>query len=128
MDPNANLAEQETLLTTLRANKRTTARNNAARSRRLTELQEALTAWLRNGGCEPDWSKCPNAARYYRRESISSVQARTDLDARAAEIHARRMTENIRARHGRKCRKCGGYNCPETGGDYCRWMQQRDRE
>jgi hypothetical protein len=40
MDPNANLAEQET----------------CTDSARLRELRQALAQWLRNGGFEPNWA------------------------------------------------------------------------
>lgn len=45
-----------------------------------------------------------------------------DSDDARAEV-----TAGIRARRGKKCRKCGGYSCPETNGEFCRWMQRRDR-
>ena len=64
MDPNANLAEQEAIM----------ARSYGANvygpilpslKPRLRELRLALAQWLRRGGFEPDWSKAPNARKYY---------------------------------------------------------------
>ena len=54
MDPNANLREQDQLLT---------GKGDAAR---LRELRMALRVWLTDGGFEPDWAAYPRAARYYR--------------------------------------------------------------
>jgi hypothetical protein len=61
MDPNANLQEQETLITERVARGRYLAGDAA----RLRELREALNTWLVRGGFEPDWTKAPNASRYY---------------------------------------------------------------
>lgn len=67
MDHNANLQEQERLLThgveTLRL--LYGIRWEAGSRRRLRELRHALASWLASGGFEPDWSACPNAARYF---------------------------------------------------------------
>lgn len=57
MDPNANLAEQSTLLTA-------EARSD---KRRRSELREALLNWLNAGGFAPDWSKHPEATKAYRK-------------------------------------------------------------
>jgi hypothetical protein len=62
MDPNANLAEQEELITVLKPHKPGTVN---ARVSRLWDLRQALYDWLRDGGFEPDWTKAPNAAKHY---------------------------------------------------------------
>lgn len=56
MDPNANLAEQETLLT---ATDRTDILRRA-------ELRRALQGWLAGDGFAPDWTKYPAATKAYR--------------------------------------------------------------
>lgn len=71
MDPNANLAEQEAALT------RHSAACNEANDRSAREvcicaddiatLRAGLTRWLRKGGFDPDWTKAPNARKYYGR-------------------------------------------------------------
>lgn len=63
MDPNANLREQEEILTALA----TTLKGIGAKTvrRRLRELRDALTGWLQGQGFAPDWAKCPKAAKYY---------------------------------------------------------------
>lgn len=63
MDPNANLQEQERIL-----QQPLYERPHHAQVR-LRELRQALTGWLSAGGFEPDWSDCPNAARYYKKEA-----------------------------------------------------------
>lgn len=67
MDPNANLQEQENILTTawnrLPARGTTKAQDRAE----LRELRRALVEWLRAGGFAPQWQKCPVASRYWRR-------------------------------------------------------------
>lgn len=55
MDPNANLREQEALIEA-----------KQTRSARMRELREALWGWLRGHGFEPEWHKCPKAAKHYR--------------------------------------------------------------
>lgn len=72
MDPNANLQEQERILTARRS-------GNVARryqAGRLRELRDALATWLHGGGFQPDWSKCPLAADYWRhmRRSLNRPQ------------------------------------------------------
>lgn len=59
MDPNANLREQEQILTV------PVLQRTPAQVARLGELRRALTGWLRRGGFEPAWSMCPLAARYF---------------------------------------------------------------
>lgn len=69
MDPDANLQEQERLehtLRSLRAYGPSKPEYVAAWERR-SDLRLALGAWLRNGGFEPDWSKAPVSAKYYRK-------------------------------------------------------------
>lgn len=56
MDPNANLAEQNSLLDT------TIPRE----LRRRAELRRALQEWIAGGGFEPDWKKYPAATKAYR--------------------------------------------------------------
>ena len=63
MDPNANLAEQEDLLTRPLAGTNWT--RNADRAR-LAELRQALSLWLSLGGFAPAWEACPHAAAWYR--------------------------------------------------------------
>lgn len=60
MDPNANLQEQERIM-----RDRYYPMLMAGERSRLRELRNALNAWIASGGFEPDWSKAPNAARYY---------------------------------------------------------------
>lgn len=54
MDPNANLQEQERILTT------------GGDRARLRELRVALGEWLEGGGFAPDWSQAPRAARAFK--------------------------------------------------------------
>lgn len=63
MDPNANILEQETLLTERFLTDHLTSDD----SDRLHELRIALVEWLGKGGFEPDWSKAPLASQYYGR-------------------------------------------------------------
>lgn len=66
MDPNTNLQEQEQLLQEISEyaeNPQHPACINARAD--LRELRRALHDWLNAGGFQPDWSKAPNAARYY---------------------------------------------------------------
>lgn len=62
MDPNANLQEQERIL----SRKRTEGFLPGDRSR-LHDLRDALRVWLMNGGFSPDWTLCPLAKKYYGR-------------------------------------------------------------
>lgn len=66
MDPDANLREQEDLL-----NQRTRDAHDRAR---LKELREALWGWLHGHGFEPQWHKCPTAAKHYRSYGGSNTQ------------------------------------------------------
>lgn len=62
MDPNANVQEQERILTQqIRADG---TLHNYDRYR-LHDLCVALRDWLSRGGFEPDWSLAPNARKYY---------------------------------------------------------------
>lgn len=58
MDPDANLREQENILSS-------SARGAEDRVR-LKELREALWGWLRSHGFEPRWSECPKASKHYK--------------------------------------------------------------
>jgi hypothetical protein len=58
MDPNANLASQEQILST---------RSAGILGARLMELRAVMKAWLANGGFEPDWEKAPLARQYFRK-------------------------------------------------------------
>jgi hypothetical protein len=64
-DPNANLAEQEELMLFLDDGAASNGFELDAAAERLTELQDAMNDWLANGGFAPDWTKAPNASRYY---------------------------------------------------------------
>lgn len=61
MDPNANLEEQESILTAVTPTKPMLYTER----RRLTDLRLALSEWIAGGGAEPDWTKGRRAARYY---------------------------------------------------------------
>lgn len=67
MDPNANLQEQERLITELAQLKGYGPSKPAyiAAWERRSDLRAALREWLLGGGFEPDWSKAPIAARFY---------------------------------------------------------------
>ena len=54
MDPNANLAEQQTILD-----------NDTIDRARLRELREALADWLANGGFEPNWTAYSASSAYH---------------------------------------------------------------
>lgn len=56
MDPNANLAEQASLL----------GATSSHDKQRRSELRRALSLWLARGGFAPDWSKHPQAAKEFR--------------------------------------------------------------
>jgi len=58
MDPNANLVEQEQLLT----RRHDTGALTTTEWGRLDELREALSHWLASGGFQPNWLAAPNAA------------------------------------------------------------------
>jgi hypothetical protein len=64
MDPNANLMEQEELETQLNALDGDEPEFDEIEAR-ITELRIALNGWLGKCGFEPDWSKAPNARKYY---------------------------------------------------------------
>jgi len=66
MDPNATLAEIETLLTRLEDYLDGGDADGA--TDRVSELSEALQTWLLRGGFAPDWSKAPQAAAIFGRE------------------------------------------------------------
>jgi hypothetical protein len=59
MDPNANLAEQETLVNSLT--------RDGHDNDRLLDLRLALAHWIDNGGFAPNWDKYPIARRAYGR-------------------------------------------------------------
>lgn len=68
MDPNANLRDQEELLQEI--DEYDDNPGHPARHLAIDDLRAAragLSDWLARGGFEPDWSKAPNAAKYYRR-------------------------------------------------------------
>jgi hypothetical protein len=73
MDPNANLAEQERILTYTNEAKwavfggKDIAQGRRRAARELSELRWALYGWLQAKGFAPDWSKAPNARQYYGR-------------------------------------------------------------
>jgi hypothetical protein len=67
MDPNSNLQEQERILHSLSLDGLTLALADSRTRNRMAELREALHDWLVGGGFEPDWSKAPRAAKYYKR-------------------------------------------------------------
>lgn len=54
MDPNANMAEQESLIL-----------QGAENSPRMHALRNALAEWLAAGGFAPAWGKFPKAAAYW---------------------------------------------------------------
>jgi len=56
MDPNANLAEQDSIMRA--ANGRISHVPKADRPR-LRELQTALWEWIRGGGFAPEWDRFP---------------------------------------------------------------------
>lgn len=59
MDPNANLKEQEDILTQV-------GPQDSYSTARLRELRSALRGWLSKGGFDPDWAAAPNATVYWR--------------------------------------------------------------
>jgi len=69
MDPDANLQEQEQEQDRILDGERvlTSLAAHRAETERLLDLRQALYDWIRDGGFEPDWSKAPNAAKYYGR-------------------------------------------------------------
>lgn len=75
MDPNANLAEQESILTVLAQPSRESCDADINRRERrdrhqlqadLRQYRQFLATWLADGGREPTWAKYPRAAKYYR--------------------------------------------------------------
>lgn len=64
MDPEANLREQEAILTER-------AQGGRVDAARLRELREALVGWLRGGGFAPTWARAPLAAKYYQRQHVA---------------------------------------------------------
>ncbi|MCA1841069.1 MAG: hypothetical protein LC723_12225 [Actinobacteria bacterium] len=70
MDPNANLKEQEELLQEMSEYEADGAENHPAYKNAADDLgryRAQLRRWLSNGGVEPDWSTCPNAAKHYNK-------------------------------------------------------------
>jgi hypothetical protein len=65
MDPNANLAEQERIIIRVEVDAPMRRPFKRQQAERLLDLRQALYDWIRDGGFEPDWSKAPNAAKYY---------------------------------------------------------------
>lgn len=65
MDPNANLAEQERILAEIPRVPTSSTLLLRDKRARLKELRVALVDWLKAGGFEPAWSKCPKATRYF---------------------------------------------------------------
>jgi hypothetical protein len=61
MDPNANAAEQETIMNT------PYRQRTPVQHARLRELRRALDDWRAAGGYEPDWIQYPHLARRYMR-------------------------------------------------------------
>lgn len=61
MDPNANLQEQQRIITI------PFAERTKEQSARLIELRKALRSWIAAGGFEPTWHSAPRAAEYYFR-------------------------------------------------------------
>ncbi len=72
MDPNANLAEQEELLQEMSEydDHAHPAYINADAD--LSELRDELMTWIKRGGFLPDWTKAPNAARYFGQSHIAT--------------------------------------------------------
>lgn len=72
MDPNANLAQQEDVLQKMSALDASepgpfTNYERASLHDELIGFRLALENWLRSGGFEPDWSKAPQARKYFQR-------------------------------------------------------------
>jgi hypothetical protein len=70
MDPNANLAAQEELLQEMHEYEENgdvhhPAYFNAQADLVITRID--LEDWFKKGGFEPDWTKAPNARKYYGR-------------------------------------------------------------
>jgi hypothetical protein len=63
MDPNANLLQQEAILTERLREDQTL--HNYDRYE-LFDLRVALADWLSGGGFEPDWSQAPKARVYFK--------------------------------------------------------------
>jgi len=63
MDPDANLAEQERLISEMATSDDTTDADIVL----LAKLRYALSRWLQSGGFEPDWTAGPTARRFYKR-------------------------------------------------------------
>jgi hypothetical protein len=63
MDPNANLKQQEWLLSQLAVCKGPNRKRNLETE--LSELRQALYDWIRDGGFEPDWTVAPKASAYF---------------------------------------------------------------
>ena len=61
MDPNANLSEQQRIVS-IPPSERT-----SEQKRRLSELRAVLKGWLRGGGFAPKWEAHPDAAAAFYR-------------------------------------------------------------
>jgi hypothetical protein len=92
MDPNANLLEQEAILTTRQRPDGTL--HNYDRYE-LHDLRRALHDWLCTGGFAPDWSKAPHAAKYYGHIVCPVCEHPTD-DHDMATYHGRRMCRDCK--------------------------------
>lgn len=70
MDPNANLLEQEQLITRIASVDHSSSEavvGSNADVQRLAYLRISLKQWLQQDGFEPDWAKGPRARRFYGR-------------------------------------------------------------
>lgn len=72
MDPNANLGEQDAILT------RWIGDPWSIDLARLAALRRALRAWLESGGFPPEWSEYPTAARYYNGRTRYRLRSATE--------------------------------------------------
>lgn len=79
MDPNANLQEQQQIIT-IPFSERT-----KEQSARLIELRKALRRWIEAGGFEPAWHSFPRASEYYFRW-IGAVGCRIRDETPMAQI------------------------------------------
>jgi hypothetical protein len=65
MDPNANLAEQESIIRAWDYRSVSAGSPPEDERARLHELRRALVAWLEAGGFAPVWTRAPFAVVYF---------------------------------------------------------------
>lgn len=70
MDPNANLGEQEQIVSAWAYRSVSAGTPPAHERARLHELRSALGGWLASGGFEPVWTAAPRASAWWAAQGL----------------------------------------------------------